>query len=349
MMNKNSIRASIIIPMYNSEKNIAEALKALERQTEKRFEVIIIDDGSTDNSFKIARRLKKEFSFRLKIEKQKNAGPAAARNKGAKKASAEILIFLDSDCVAKNAFVEEILKIFNDDSISGVQGEYETKNKQSLIARYAGYEIKFRHEKMKGKFIDHIATYACAYRKKDFDHGFKESFKKANMEDTELSYRLADSNKKLVFQPKAIVKHNHPESFVKFLKQQFTRGYWRALGHIEHKKKLLEDSYMGKSMAVQGIISSLFFLSIFEACILSLLRMMWQWLIPIFFLFIIYISNINLGFYCFRFERKMLIIAPFIATLRSISGTAGFLIGICKIFISKKNLSIENEKRKIKK
>jgi hypothetical protein len=106
---------------------------------------------------------------------------------------------------------------------------------------------------------------------------------------------------------------------------------------------------MGKSMAVQGIISSLFFLSIFEACILSLLRMMWQWLIPIFFLFIIYISNINLGFYCFRFERKMLIIAPFIATLRSISGTAGFLIGICKIFISKKNLSIENEKRKIKK
>jgi len=323
-MTKN-ILASVIIPVFNSERTIKETLNSLKKQTEKRFEVIVVDDGSTDKSYSIISNFKK--SLNLKILKQKNSGPASARNKGAKISKAEVLIFLDSDCVPKKDFIQEILKPLGDGRVSGVQGEYETKNKKSLMARYIGYEILFRHNsKSYSQRIDHIATYACAYRKKDFGKGFREDFKNANMEDTELSYRLAKREKILVFNNKAIVLHPHPNSLLRFIIQQYRRGFWRILGHANHQDKLIRDSYMGSSILVQGALSLLFFLNLFLALIGSffLIRV---FIFPFVLLLLIIFSNATLGFYCYKYEKKMILIAPIIATLRSLAGTLGFIVG----------------------
>jgi glycosyltransferase involved in cell wall biosynthesis len=334
MRNSKNIFASVVIPMYNAEKTIEETLLALNKQNNKSFEVIIIDDGSKDSSLSIVRKYK--TNFRLKIISQKNAGPAKARNMGARKASTDIIIFIDSDCVPKINFVEEILKPFRDKEIVGVQGDYETKNKNKIIARYVGYEIAYRHEKMKKvDRIDHIATYACAYRKKDFGKGFSEDFKKANMEDTELSYRIAKNGGKLVFSDRAIVKHPHPSSLGKFLEQQAKRGFWRALGHKDHKDKLVKDSYMGSSMMIQGLLSLAFMCSILFLPLLSLFGILNALMFVVLLFLILYVSNLPLGMYCFRYEKKMLIIAPFIASLRSLYGTIGFLAGLIKFNILK--------------
>lgn len=324
---KRKQEASIVIPMYNAEKLIIETLDALKKQTFKHFEVIVVDDGSTDNSFNLVKKYRANFS--LRVIKQKNSGPATARNNGVKHAKTNIIIFIDSDCVPHPDFVEKILIPMKNKEVFGVQGEYETKNKKFLISRYIGYEIYYRHEKMKNRNIDHIATYACAYRKEALGKGFLNIFKKADMEDTELSYRLAKENKKLVFQEDVIVKHPHPSSFSRFIKQQYTRGYWRALGHLKHPSKLVKDSYMGMSMAVQGSLSLAFFIMlifyIISIFLSGLTRLIF---LPLLFLALIYLSNVPFGIYCLRYEKKMLFLAPLLASIRSIVGTIGFLKGI---------------------
>src|ERR1700752_3699749 len=89
---------SIIIPCYNAEKYIDRSIESILNQTYKDFEIIIINDGSTDNSEEV---IKKYLTLdnRVKYLKQVNQGVSATRNKGIELAKGEILAFLDSDDV----------------------------------------------------------------------------------------------------------------------------------------------------------------------------------------------------------------------------------------------------------
>lgn len=86
---------SVVMPAYNSEKFIAEAINSVLNQNYQPIELIIIDDGSTDNTSKII----KKFGHLVRLIQQNNAGPAAARNKGVFEAKGELLAFIDADDV----------------------------------------------------------------------------------------------------------------------------------------------------------------------------------------------------------------------------------------------------------
>jgi len=85
---------SIVIPLYNKEKYIGRALKSVLSQTFTDWECIIVDDGSTDQSLEVVSKFK---DSRIKVVRQKNSGPSAARNRGAKEARAEWIALLDAD------------------------------------------------------------------------------------------------------------------------------------------------------------------------------------------------------------------------------------------------------------
>ena len=183
-------------------------------------------------------------------------GPALIRNLAANRSKGDIIIFTDADCIPEPDFVEEMIKPFSDETVIGVQGSYETLNKHNIIARYVGYEIGLRHHRMrKCMTIDHIGTFAGAYRRRIFldSGGFDTNFKRADGEDTDLSYRLSRVGK-LVYNPQAIVKHPHPHSLIKYLKQQFWRAYWRVPLYKKNKDKIKSDSYMGNELVVQAIL-----------------------------------------------------------------------------------------------
>ncbi|MDP6670676.1 MAG: glycosyltransferase [archaeon] len=256
------MKASVIVPAYNAEKTMGKCLSALQAQTFKDFEVIVIDDGSKDQTAEIAAGFKG-----VKLLKQKNAGPATARNNGAKQAKGKIIVFLDSDCVAEKNWLEEMLAPLENSEIAGVQGTYKNKQKE-LIARFTHLEIEKRHSKMaKQEFIDFIGSYSAAYRKKVFDemNGFDTSFPMASGEDTDLSFRINKAGYKMVFNQHAAVYHFHPISLKRYLKVKFFRAYWRTKLYGKHSEKMIKDSYTGQTVKLQTGLFFLICLSLFLA------------------------------------------------------------------------------------
>lgn len=98
-MSGNKKDISVIITTYNEEKFIAEALMSVVNQTLNplNFEIIVVDDGGTDNTDKVLNSLKKEHNLSFRYMKKKNGGTASARNFGVANSTGEFIAFLDGD------------------------------------------------------------------------------------------------------------------------------------------------------------------------------------------------------------------------------------------------------------
>ena len=101
-------KVSIIIPVYNVERYIDNCLKSLINQTYKNIEIILVDDGSSDESYRICENYSKEYSF-IKLFHKKNGGPSSARNYGIEKATGEYICFVDSDDYVSEKYIENLL------------------------------------------------------------------------------------------------------------------------------------------------------------------------------------------------------------------------------------------------
>jgi glycosyltransferase involved in cell wall biosynthesis len=97
---------SIIVPVYNRPAEVEELLGSLTRQTVKDFEVIVVEDGSHERCDEAVKKF--ERTLRVRYVVQENAGPGMARNRGAKEARGETLLFLDSDCLVPESYLEEV-------------------------------------------------------------------------------------------------------------------------------------------------------------------------------------------------------------------------------------------------
>ena len=99
-------KVSIIIPLYNKEEYIENTLKSILNQTEQNFEIVIVDDGSTDKSIEIINKISDP---RIKLYKQNHGGVSKARNFGVLKANSEFISFLDADDEWENTYIETIM------------------------------------------------------------------------------------------------------------------------------------------------------------------------------------------------------------------------------------------------
>ncbi|MEO2075950.1 MAG: glycosyltransferase [Bacillus sp. (in: firmicutes)] len=105
---------SVIIPAYNVEKYIDNTLNSLNKQSEKEFEVIIINDGSTDNTIGMIERVLKKYQLRhTKLINKNNGGVSSVRNIGIEEARGKYLLFLDGDDYVSMNLVEEFIAVLN--------------------------------------------------------------------------------------------------------------------------------------------------------------------------------------------------------------------------------------------
>lgn len=162
-------KISIVIPVYNVEKYIKRCIDSLLKQTYKNIEIILVNDGSTDNTMKI---IKKNYSKQKKIItiEQKNSGPAIARNTGIDHANGKYIMFVDSDDFVDSTYVENYyteIKNTNSDIVIGGYKRYienkVTKKMQLKNGEYSKYlvtapycriiDLKFLNEN-KIRFLD---------------------------------------------------------------------------------------------------------------------------------------------------------------------------------------------------
>jgi cellulose synthase/poly-beta-1,6-N-acetylglucosamine synthase-like glycosyltransferase len=328
------VMISVVVPAYNSEKTIADTIRALLKQNfpKKNYEIIIVDDGSTDGTVEVASK------FPVRVLRLKHKGPANARNEGAKKARGEIILFTDADCIPDKNWIREITKPFADKNIVGVGGTYKTYNKDSAIARFAGYEIDERHEKMKKqREIDFLGTFSCAYRKNIFSKfgGFDTKFKTASGEDPELSFKISKAGYKMIFQPTAFVYHRHPNTPWKFLRKKFWNGYWRVLLYKKHREKIFRHSYTPKILYIQIPLAALSVLFL----LLSLIGASSPSnFFAFFIIYLILALPFSFAIYKNKKDTDVATLSPFIMFLRDFATGLGIACGIITLIIKKNRI-----------
>ncbi len=254
-MAEQPLQVSVVIPAYNASQTIGECLTALAEQTvpHSAYEVIVVDDGSTDDTAAIAAR------HGARVLRQDNSGPAAARNRGIDAACGEVILFTDADCAPASDWIERMLAPLADPEITGSKGAYRTRQR-SLAARFIQIEYEDRYDHTaRHPYIDFVDTYAAAYRRDALlaSGGFSTRFPFASVEDQELSFRMARAGHKMLFNPKAVVYHRHPEGWVHYARRKFKIGYWKTLVLRWHPDKAWRDSHTPSSLKVQMALAAL--------------------------------------------------------------------------------------------
>lgn len=127
------LKLSIIIPVYNVEKYVGACIESIFKQriSENEFEVILINDGSTDNSLNIIQEYEKRYS-NITIISQKNQGLSTTRNNGIKSAKGEYLLFVDSDDLIIDNTLKVMLHIATQNQVDILKGDYVKANNQEI-------------------------------------------------------------------------------------------------------------------------------------------------------------------------------------------------------------------------
>ncbi len=244
---------SVVIPAYNAARTLGACLHALNRSSfpREQYEVIVVDDGSTDETAALAE------SLGARVIRRPNRGPAAARNRGVEAARGDLILFTDADCEPAPDWIAQMVGTFGDPDIVGAKGIYRTRQRE-LVARFVQLEYEDKYTRLLGQErIDFIDTYSAAYRRAVLlaNDGFDEVF--PFLEDQELSFRLAQRGYRLVFQPRAAVFHQHADSLPAYFRKKFIIGFWKAQVARRYPEKTFRDSHTPQVMKAQIALAGL--------------------------------------------------------------------------------------------
>jgi glycosyltransferase involved in cell wall biosynthesis len=239
-------RISIVIPTHNRKENLIRCIESLERQTYSadKFEIIVVDDGSTDGTSQLIAEYIKKSTKRLKLISQTNLGPGVARNLGVEYSNGEYLAFIEDDVVADGKWVENAMCYFDTSDIDGLEGKTHVLNSnKSLRVFEKKYNIGFLPCNLflkKSVFID-----AGGYDKNFYDSSENIYFR----EDADLGFTLLEKSHKFILAGDVTV--SHPEQFYssKDYFRHAKRYYFDPLLHKKHPKfyrRMIESKSVGR-------------------------------------------------------------------------------------------------------
>ena len=185
-------KISIIVPVYNASLYLDECITSLLNQTYKNIEIILINDGSKDNSLEICKKFEKKDS-RIKAIHQPNSGPSVARNEGLKIAKGEFISFVDSDDFIDVKAFEKIVEVFGNTDADIVEFDCNLISEKGQIlgsTEKINQTILDSTEALKELILGNINNYACnkLYRRNLFDNiEFPEGYL---WEDMGICYKL---------------------------------------------------------------------------------------------------------------------------------------------------------------
>lgn len=247
------MKISVIVPVYNVENYLEKCLNSLVNQTLEEIEILVINDGSTDNSQKIIDEFQKKFPQKIKAFSKENGGLSDARNFGIERASGNFLAFVDSDdYVSENMFLEMYdLAIKNEAElvICNLQKVDEHGNVTQKLTQIPNLSEKINLEKNFSVFSD-ISYFACnKIFKKELFEG-KRFPKGMHFEDIELIPQLLLRCKTLA---KTNTYHYHYLERSNSISKSHTERGLDILRAVENVEKAFENSmYSSKKNELKG-------------------------------------------------------------------------------------------------
>jgi hypothetical protein len=209
-------RVSVVVCSYNGGKTLAQCLESLGRLDYPDYQVILVDDGSTDDTREIASRFPEVQTIH-----QPNLGLSEARNVGLRASTGSIVAYTDSDCFADPDWLSLLVAPLIASDASAVGGPNLTPDDGWLAACVAAAPGQPTHVLENDQTAEHIPGCNMAFRREALEeiNGFLPHYRKAG-DDVDVCWRLQQSGRWITFAPGAFVWHHRRQDSHAFLKQQ---------------------------------------------------------------------------------------------------------------------------------
>ncbi|MCE1190001.1 MAG: glycosyltransferase [Ignavibacteria bacterium] len=316
---------SIIVPVYNEGKLIADSIGSLLKLDYSNYEIIIVNDGSTDDTAAVAKTLVgyqmgRYSEVKVSLINKPNGGKARALNAGISYSKAEIVLCMDGDSQLSDDTLRMAVRHFSDPEIGAVAGNVKVLNRRKLFTDLQALEYieglnMARAAQSFFKLVNIIPGPIGLFRKKAIENaGYYSSDTFA--EDADLTLKILAHNWKIYYEPRAISYTEAPEKMQQLLKQRYrwTRGILQAIR--KHKILLINptinfgDSIILWSMFYEALIwpamnifSNLFF--IFVALVYGLSSLIFFWWA------LLALLDLTSALYCVAVEKEEFRLIPY--------------------------------------
>lgn len=256
------IPCSVIVPAYNEAAVIQSCLKSILASDYRLFEVIVVDDGSQDNTANLALAM---ADRRLKVVRRLNGGKASALNYGIERARANFVIAIDADTVFRPDTLRQLMRHFQNPKVGAVSGNTRIANRHKIITKLQSleYVVGFNLDRRMGDLFDCITVVPGAigaFRKSVLQKvgGFSYD---TLAEDTDLTLSIKEQGNRVVYDSTAVAYTEAPATVKELLKQRFRWTFGTMQAVWKHRRSVLNPKY--GTLGMIGLPHMLFYQIVF--------------------------------------------------------------------------------------
>ena len=237
---------SIIIPTYRRPEALARTLDAMARLDHPRdaLEVVVVEDGEPEAGLN-GRREPRPDGLRVTWASQPHAGPASARNRGARLAQFDVLAFADDDCQPHPSWITELTRALGESPRRMVGGHTANALTDNAYSRASQALVTYITAYYMQKGSPFLASNNIAMSRETFEElgGFDTKFGLAGGEDRDFCARCLEHDIELRFVPEAIIEHHHELSMGRFWRQHHRYGQGAFQFHSKRNDRATPDSF----------------------------------------------------------------------------------------------------------
>ena len=229
-----SPRVSVVVCSYNGAATLRECLDSLMRLDYPDYEVILVDDGSQDDTREIAQEFPQVVYYH-----QENHGLSVARNVGARLATGEIVAYTDSDCVVDEHWLRYLADAMQDQQVEAIGGPNITPPSDGWVAKCVAVSPgNPSHVMLDDRYAEHVPGCNMAFHRQTLLGlgGFDPQFRQAG-DDVDMCWRLLDANLPIGYASGAMVWHHRRATVSAYARQQKGYGRSEAMVHFKHPQR----------------------------------------------------------------------------------------------------------------
>jgi cellulose synthase/poly-beta-1,6-N-acetylglucosamine synthase-like glycosyltransferase/peptidoglycan/xylan/chitin deacetylase (PgdA/CDA1 family) len=238
---------SIIVPAYNERVGIAACIRSLVASDYPRLEVIVVDDGSDDETAAVVRALD---LAEVRLIRQANAGKPAALNRGIAAARYDVLVMVDGDTVFEAATLRQLVEYFTDPAVGAVSGNAKVGNRRGFIGRsqHIEYVMGFNLDRRMYDVLRCMPTVpgAVGAFRKDAIRAIGGVSSDTLAEDTDLSMALCRAGWRVVYAPEARAWTEAPATIGQLWRQRYRWCYGTLQSIWKHRRSVIESGASGR-------------------------------------------------------------------------------------------------------